>query len=69
MYIRKTQTEKLAQPCGPDSQCDSELCWHNHRAANRGGWKGKGDQEILKVELLPKPLYCQARALVTNFAI
>lgn len=38
-------------------------------AANRSGWKGKGDQEILKLELLPEPLYCQAGALVTNFAI
>lgn len=67
MHIRKTQTEKLAQPFGPDSQRESELCWRNHRAANRDGWKGKRDQEILKVELLPKPLYCQAGALVTNF--
>lgn len=39
------------------------------RAANGSGWKGKGDQEILKLELLPKPLYYQARALVPNFAI
>lgn len=38
-------------------------------ATNRSGWKREGDQEILKLELLPKPLYCQARALVTNSAV
>lgn len=38
-------------------------------AANRSGWKREWDQEILQLELLPKPLYCQARALVTNSAV